>query len=100
VDALNAEGIPASCGYLSPVYANLCFQPGDDPADNSTIKRPAKGSDLDYSRTSCPMAEETCKNIVWLTQSVLLADADRIRLISRAIRKIYQSRTTLPLGSV
>jgi dTDP-4-amino-4,6-dideoxygalactose transaminase len=95
VDALNAEGIPASSGYLSPVYANLCFQPGDKTADNPTIRRPAKGSDLDYSRTRCPVAKETCKNIVWLTQSVLLADEDHIRMISLAIWKIYRSRTTL-----
>ena len=95
VDALNAEGIPASCGYLSPVYANLCFQPGDNPADNPTIRRPAKGSDLDFSRTCCPVAEETCKNIVWLSQSTLLADENLIRMISLAIWKIYRSRTTL-----
>ena len=95
VDALNAEGIPASCGYLTPVYANLCFQSGDNPADNSTIQHPAKASDLDFSRTCCPVAEETCKNIVWLTQSTLLADESRIRMISLAAGKIYRSRTDL-----
>ena len=73
VEALIAEGIPASCGYLSPVYGNLCFQPGDNPADNPTIRRPVAGDDLDYSQTYCPVAEGACKNIVWITQSMLLA---------------------------
>jgi len=95
VDALNAEGIPASCGYLTPVYSNLCFQPGDNAADKSTIRRPLKGSDLDFSRTRCPVAEEACKNIVWLTQSTLLADEDCIRMSALAIWKIYRSRIDL-----
>jgi dTDP-4-amino-4,6-dideoxygalactose transaminase len=92
VDALVAEGIPASGGYLSPVYGNLCFQPGENADENPTIRRPASGSDLDYSQTHCAVAEEVCRNIVWLTQSTLLADESLIRAIPRVMRKIYAHR--------
>lgn len=95
IEAINAEGIPISAGYLTPVYKNLCFQPGDSMGNNPCVQRPAKESRLDYSQTHCPVAEDACKNLLWLGHSVLLADEESIRAISRAIRKVYDCRTEL-----
>jgi dTDP-4-amino-4,6-dideoxygalactose transaminase len=95
LDAVGAEGVPASAGYLTPVYGNLCFQPGENPTNNPCIKHPAKGSPLDNSGTHCPVAEDVCKNIVWFTHTTLLADEAAVRAIPRAIRKVYDNRSEL-----
>lgn len=95
IEAMNAEGIPVSAGYLTPVYGNLCFQPGENPTNNPCIKRPARGSLLDCSQTHCPVSEEACKNLVWIGHSMLLADESSIRAIPQAIRKVHENRSEL-----
>lgn len=95
VEAIMAEGIPMGGGYLSPVYGNLCFQPGENPTNNPCIKRPAKGSKLDYSETHCPVAQAAATDQLWMGHSVLLAKEDDIRAIPRAVRKVWENRAAL-----
>lgn len=72
VAALNAEGVPCSTGYAVPLYA----QP---PLDSR------------FSRiTECPAAEQACKEAVWLTQNLLLADREEMDDILNAIIKIRE----------
>ena len=92
---MNADGIPMSGGYLTPVYQNLCFQPGENPTNNPCIQRPPKGSMLDYSQTHCPVAEDACRNLLWLGHSVLLASEADVRAIARTMRKVFDSRAAL-----
>ncbi len=72
VAALKAEGVPSSTGYYLPLYAQ---PPLAEP----------------YSRVlPCPVAEQACKESIWLTQNILLAEQEDIEDIGRAIVKIRQ----------
>ncbi|MGE3546513.1 MAG: DegT/DnrJ/EryC1/StrS family aminotransferase, partial [Kofleriaceae bacterium] len=56
VQALNAEGLPASPGYPRPLYNNQVFK------DHAHVVTP------------CPVAEELCRSVFWLPHNVLLGD--------------------------
>lgn len=72
VKALNAEGIPSSVGYPRPLYQQ---PPLAEP----------------YSRVlPCPVVEQACKESVWLTQNILLAEPEDMEDIGRAIVKIRE----------
>ena len=73
VQALNAEGIDALTGYAYPLY----HQPPLN-AEHSIIHE-------------CPVAEQACKEVIWLTQNMLLTDADAMDDIGHAIVKIRES---------
>lgn len=91
VDALNAEGIPASRGWYRPLYSNVMFQNlREDGADNSIIA-PVAGLDVDYSTVNCPVAEQVCKDAVWIPQTVLLADDKGIGSVADAVEKVVHN---------
>jgi len=72
VEALNTEGIPASTGYAMPLY-----------------EQPQLGAR--YSRIEpCPVAEQACREVVWLTQNMLLGGPEDIDDIAKAILKIRE----------
>ncbi len=95
IEALQAEGVPAAAGYLTPVYKNICFQPGENPTNDPCIKRPKLGCLLDYSGTFCPVAEAACTDLIWLGHSTLLAEEKSISGIGAAFRKVWESRKSL-----
>lgn len=73
VEALRAEGIPCSTGYARPLY--------DQPpltAPNSRI-------------LPCPVAEQACKEVIWLTQNMLLAEPEQIDRIAEAVVKVKEN---------
>lgn len=86
IQALEAEGIPSSFGYLTPVYGNQCFQelkciPGQ------------KSLPVSYNSVCCPVAERLCKEeMVWLTHNMLLGNRDDMQTIVNAIQKIYENQ--------
>jgi len=72
VKTLNAEGIPSSTGYPRPLYQQ---PPLAEP----------------YSRVlPCPVVEQACKESIWLTQNILLAEPEDMEDIGRAIVKIRE----------
>lgn len=72
VEALQAEGVPCSTGYYRPLY------------EQSPLAEP-------YSRVMpCPVAEQACKEAIWLTQNLLLAEPEEMDDIARAIVKIRE----------
>jgi dTDP-4-amino-4,6-dideoxygalactose transaminase len=87
IDALNAEGVPASRGWYHPLYANGVFQ-------NTTTERPhgiiapLAGCGVDYRDVRCPVTEQVCRDSVWIPQNVLLAPDDDIRAAADAIEKV------------
>jgi dTDP-4-amino-4,6-dideoxygalactose transaminase len=75
VAALQAEGVPCSTGYYRPLYAQ---PPLAEP----------------FSRVMpCPVAEQACQESIWLTQNLLLAEAEDMEDIGRAIVKIRENVT-------
>ncbi|MBW7885087.1 MAG: DegT/DnrJ/EryC1/StrS family aminotransferase, partial [Caldilineaceae bacterium] len=70
VEALRAEGIPCSTGYPMPLYVQPPLQ---EP----------------FSRvTPCPATEQACREAIWLTQNMLLAEPAAMDRIAEAIFKI------------
>lgn len=77
VNALVAEGIPASAGYPYPLYSNSVF----DSDDRCT--------------TECPQAERMCADTFWLSHEVMLSDPDRLKDVVAAIQKVSESAADL-----
>jgi dTDP-4-amino-4,6-dideoxygalactose transaminase len=89
VNALSAEGVPASIGYLHPLYKNAVFQ-------NLKHMRANPGIELDYTRVSCPVAESACRETVWLFHTLLLADESAMRDVVNAIEKVVSHAHEVP----
>jgi len=97
LEALAAEGVPASGGYSFPLYANPMF----------VEKRFINGSfplgtayhgDVDYSSfaAQCPVAEKACGGeAVWLAQNLLLGGEQDVADITAAVRKVVENRREL-----
>ena len=85
IEALQAEGIPCSSGYV-PLYKEAAFGSrfDDCPFESSYF-----GGKPDYSQVSCPVTERICaEEAVWLTQTMLLGPESDMDDIAAAIRKI------------
>lgn len=80
LDALTAEGIPASSGYAYPLYRNPLFA--------------GEVAGRDYGRFAdlCPNAEQACREMVWLEHRLLLGNREDLDDIAAAIRKIHHAR--------
>lgn len=87
VEALAAEGVPASRGWYHPLYANGVFQKSATGTQHGIIS-PLSGRGLDYTRVRCPVAEQVCRDAVWIPQNVLLADESDISAVADAIEKV------------
>lgn len=70
VEALRAEGVPATTGYPYPLYRNELFR------DQRHVVEP------------CPVAEEICGSWIWLPHNALLAGEEWIDGVLAAVRKI------------
>ncbi len=80
VEALRAEGIPASTGYKFPLYHQPPMAEG-------------------YSRvTPCPVAEQACREVIWLPQSLLLAEPGEMDDVMAAIVKVRENVAALREG--
>jgi dTDP-4-amino-4,6-dideoxygalactose transaminase len=94
LEALQAEGVPATNGWYRPLYQNAVFRRAHEgPAHG--IAAPLANKGVDYSQVSCPVCEQVCCDAVWIPQSVLLADESRIRALVLAIRKTVDSADAL-----
>jgi dTDP-4-amino-4,6-dideoxygalactose transaminase len=94
VEALNAEGVPASKGWYRPLYGNGVFRNSGSTAFHPIVS-PLSDRGLDYTAVSCPVCEQVCRDAVWIPQNVLLAHPDQIDRAAEAIRKVVVNATTL-----
>jgi dTDP-4-amino-4,6-dideoxygalactose transaminase len=89
VEALVAEGVPASRGWYHPLYANGVFQKASSSSQpEHPIIAPLSDKGLDYSRVSCPVTEQVCRDAVWIPQNVLLAAEEDFTAVADAIEKV------------
>lgn len=95
LEALNAEGIPATAGYPIPIYKNPLFQKKGKGKEFCPISCPYYGKEIDYSQVFCPNAERICKEAVWIMHPVLLAEKEDMNDIVSAITKIWENREEL-----
>lgn len=87
VEALNAEGVPVSGGWVRPLYANGVFQ-SCKQGPRHPITSPLFGAGVDYTQVHCPTCEAVCRDAVWLTQTLLLASEAQIEQAADAIAKV------------
>ena len=87
--ALNAEGIPASRGYV-PLYREGFLA----EAREFTLRHRAY-AERDYSGVNCPNTERACEDAIWLPQNVLLGSRKDLDDVLRAFQKIIEHRDEL-----
>ncbi|MDE2846428.1 MAG: DegT/DnrJ/EryC1/StrS family aminotransferase [Gemmatimonadota bacterium] len=91
IEALRAEGIPASPGYSIPLYKQPVFT-----ERNYGIYQSPALSAVDYDALNLPVTERACRSeAVWFSQNVLLGDRDDMDDIVRAVAKIWEHRDEL-----
>jgi len=98
VEALEAEGVPASRGWYRPLYANGVFGNPSGAAPHA-IRAPLAERAAEYARVSCPVCEQVCRDAVWIPQQVLLADEGQMRQLARAIQKVAANASALRTAS-
>ena len=73
IEALKAEGVPCSSGYAQPLY-----------------KQPAL-SDQRSRAMPCPVSEQACQEVIWMSQSMLLAEPGEMDDVAQAIVKVREN---------
>lgn len=97
LEALCAEGVPASKGWYRPLYRNGLFQNAHcGPVHGITAPLAAKG--VDYTTTHCPVCEAVCRDAVWIAHTALLAEPDQVRSIADAVAKVIEHAPALRAG--
>ena len=94
IEALQAEGVPASEGWYRPLYRNGVFA-NAHLGPRHGIRAPLAGTGVDYRGVSCPVCEQVCGDAVWIPHNVLLADEPQVLLLAEAIRKVVAGATAL-----
>jgi dTDP-4-amino-4,6-dideoxygalactose transaminase len=91
LEALGAEGIPASPGY-SPLYRDAMFVRNNGPSPAERFL----GRELDYGKVDCPACERICtEEGFWLYQKHFLGPESDMEQIAEAIRKVLDNRNEL-----
>jgi dTDP-4-amino-4,6-dideoxygalactose transaminase len=98
LEALQAEGVPASEGWYRPLYHNGVFANAHVGPPHG-IQAPLAGMGVDYRDVSCTVCEQVCRDAVWLPQNVLLADEPKIHRLAEAIRKVIDGAAGLKHSS-
>ena len=78
--ALNKEGAVASSFYPMALYNQPLYK---------------SETDLSMRKTACPFAEQSCRDVVFFEQNLLLADSHRVELIAEAIKKVRNNAAQL-----
>ncbi len=103
LEALEAEGVPCSGGYLHPVYKNPCFQTlNDSPRpEDKFLSDLCNQRGIHYNTVSCPAAERYCTDeMVWLPHRLLLEEQADMEQIIEAVQKIHRYQSELLEPSV
>ncbi|MDE2890215.1 MAG: DegT/DnrJ/EryC1/StrS family aminotransferase [Gemmatimonadota bacterium] len=88
LQALRAEGVPASGGYTEPVYRNPVFQSDWKAGSYRPFAWTMMDDAPDYRSLHLPNVEAACKDRIWLSQSVLLASEAKMTDLCRAFEKV------------
>jgi len=76
IGAVSAEGVPVGAGYGVPLYRQPAFDGLLESADELAAR--------------CPVSEQTCRDTVWIFQSVLLAEREAMEATAEAIAKVQR----------
>ena len=98
VEALVAEGVPASTGYAFPLYKNPMFL-NKQFINGSFPLNTAYHADVDYAafETCCPISERACRQeAVWLPHHIFLGTSEDMDDIAEAIAKVLRHLSSSP----
>jgi dTDP-4-amino-4,6-dideoxygalactose transaminase len=95
LEAMRAEGIPAWAGYPVPLQKNPMFLHHAAGAEGCPVSCPYYEGEVDYTRVSTPNTDRLCAEMVWLAQTMLLADEQAMRDVVRAALKVWEHRGEL-----
>jgi len=90
IQAVQAEGIPFGGGYPHPLYKNPLFAAKHFGRTGCPVACPLYGREVDYTQQPCPNTEQICRDALWLSQTVLLAEEEDMRDIVRAVEKVRE----------
>jgi dTDP-4-amino-4,6-dideoxygalactose transaminase len=97
LEALNAEGVPATGGYSFPSFENPVFRQVDLASPRSAYMV-GRSSPIDYRSFAerCPNAIRACREeAVWLMHSLFLGERRDVDMILDALTKVKESRARL-----
>jgi dTDP-4-amino-4,6-dideoxygalactose transaminase len=98
LEALAAEGVPCSGGYLQPVHKNPCFQDlNENPRpEDKALSDECNARGINYKNLTCPVAETFCtQDMVWMPHRLLLEEREDMEQIVEAIKKIHRHQNEL-----
>jgi len=87
IDALVAEGIPASAGWYRPLYRNGVFARAHEGPPHG-VTAPLAGKGVDYRDVHCEVGEQVCRDAIWIPQYVLLADDRQTEALCAGLQKV------------
>jgi len=96
VEALKAEGVPATVGYIHPLYRNSFLHNYPSGAAGCPFTCPYREeSPPNYAELFHPNAERACQTAIWLPQYLLLAAESDIAQVADAFEKVWENRAEL-----
>ena len=88
LEALRAEGVPATEGYPHPLYRNPLFERSGEGPRFCPRSCPYYGKTVDYAGIVCPVCEAVCRDTCWIMHPILLAGSDAMSEIVEAVAKV------------
>jgi perosamine synthetase len=90
IQALAAEGVPASSGYGAMNRGEYVQGLARNPGFLRVYGEKRMNEWLDQTRNGCPRNDQLCQEAVWLSQNVLLGTREQMEQIAAAILKIQR----------
>ena len=92
IQALNAEGIPATAGYPRGCHKQPLFTEPKGDLSRVWPRKPGGKVDVNYAAQECPNVDYYCEHeTVWLPQSLLLDTRKGMEQVGEAIEKIREN---------
>jgi len=95
MEALQAEGVPCFGGYGGPVYRNPVFLAHRFRPRGCPLSCGHYPASVDYEQTSCPVTEELCGDLIWISHNLLLGSDQDMRDIVGAFAKVVAAHREL-----
>ncbi|MDE3258581.1 MAG: DegT/DnrJ/EryC1/StrS family aminotransferase [Gemmatimonadota bacterium] len=99
LQALRAEGVPASGGYTEPVYRNPLFQNDWKAGAYRPYAWTTMDESPDYRNLHLPNVEAASADRIWLSQRALLATEERMKEVCLAFEKVGAHADELNTGN-
>lgn len=93
MEAMRAEGVPTSSGYISPLNRQPVF--AEHNFDVRAVGLDTSDPRFAYGEFLLPVSERLCDEMIMFPQYVLLGDEDAVRSIPEALRKVQREAASL-----